>query len=101
MNDENEIFSKAKALFAPELEAFAALFESLLNSPTTPTDEHISAAHRTKGGAGFLGLEALKDVADKTEKISKRKSVITDEDKLILKEFIAECRIAAKQIINS
>lgn len=99
MNDENEIFLKAKALFAPELEIFATLFEGLLNSTSTaPTEEHISAAHRAKGGAGFLGFSELKEIADKTEIITKQKMPISDAEKIVIRDFIKECKVIAEKI---
>lgn len=99
MNDENEIFLKAKALFAPELEIFATLFEGLINSTSTlPTEEHISAAHRAKGGAGFLGFSKLKEIADKTEIITKQKMPIAEAEKLVIRDFIKECKETAEKI---
>lgn len=80
--NESDILAKGKKAFLDELMDQVRRFDD----PYT-TDEAIQIFHKIKGGAGFFGLNEIKEAASKIEKEAKRGDLRDNN----LREFLSLC----------
>lgn len=70
MPTDEEILASGKKVFLEELHGQVSQLEQGIS-----LEESIQIFHKIKGGAGFFGLNVIKDAASEIEKIAKHKEL--------------------------